>query len=85
MPVSRELHGDKLPITRGNPASNVRIDTRIRKYPFEVCQFDFIPSTLWIIDFRNNALYNWRKETKFVALLTDEQKAKLKGGKKKKN
>jgi len=85
MSVSRELHRDKLPITRGNPASNVRIYTRIRKYPFEVFRFDFIPNTLWIIDFRNNAFYNWRKETKFVALLINERKAQIKGGKKKKN
>ena len=76
MSVSRELHRDKLPITRGNPASNVRIYRRIRKYPFEVCRFNFIPNTPWIIDFRNNALYNWRMETQFVALLNDEQKAK---------
>ena len=71
MPVSRELHRDKLPITRGNPASNMRIDTRIRKYPFEICRFDFIANTLWIIDFGNNALHNWREETKFVVLLVD--------------
>ena len=56
--------------------SNVRIYTRIRKYPFEVCRFDFIPNTLWIIDFRNNALYDWHKETKSVARLVDKQKAK---------
>ena len=58
MPVSRELHRDKLPITRDNPASNVRIHTRIRKYSFEVFGFDFIPNTLWIIDYRNNPFYN---------------------------